>query len=143
MTVTFSGKKKGKISKSDQRSIRNMHVPEIFFFFFFAPSMLTVFKGMFRGKKQNKKQQNGNEQLSRCSIIPKKKKKKTYKFEHVPVKDVIVGESLSVEEIPEQLVCGELGCGKKNKQTIKKNRTTKEKVNIQESQKTCKRRHKY
>uniref|UniRef100_A0A3B5QLQ8 Uncharacterized protein n=1 Tax=Xiphophorus maculatus TaxID=8083 RepID=A0A3B5QLQ8_XIPMA len=50
-----------------------------------------------------------------------KKKRKTYKFEHVPVKDVIVGESLAVEEIPEQLraakiqVRGELGCRKNNK----------------------------
>lgn len=27
----------------------------------------------------------------------------TYKLEHVPVKDVVVGEALSVEEVPEKL----------------------------------------
>lgn len=27
----------------------------------------------------------------------------TYKFEHVPVKDIVVGEALSVEEVPEEL----------------------------------------
>uniref|UniRef100_A0A3Q3IES5 Uncharacterized protein n=1 Tax=Monopterus albus TaxID=43700 RepID=A0A3Q3IES5_MONAL len=27
----------------------------------------------------------------------------TYKFEHVPVEDIVVGEALSVEEVPEQL----------------------------------------
>lgn len=27
----------------------------------------------------------------------------TYKFEHVPVKDVVVRETLSVEEVPEEL----------------------------------------
>uniref|UniRef100_A0A3Q3ASJ8 Uncharacterized protein n=1 Tax=Kryptolebias marmoratus TaxID=37003 RepID=A0A3Q3ASJ8_KRYMA len=29
--------------------------------------------------------------------------RQTYKFEHVPVKDVIIGETLSVEQIPEKL----------------------------------------
>lgn len=29
--------------------------------------------------------------------------KTTYKFEHVPVKDIVVGEALSVEEVPEEL----------------------------------------
>lgn len=27
----------------------------------------------------------------------------TYKFEHVPVEDIVVGEALSVEEVPEEL----------------------------------------
>jgi len=27
----------------------------------------------------------------------------TYEFEHVPVKDVVVGEALAVEQIPEEL----------------------------------------
>uniref|UniRef100_A0AAY4C7L5 Uncharacterized protein n=1 Tax=Denticeps clupeoides TaxID=299321 RepID=A0AAY4C7L5_9TELE len=55
----------------------------------------------------------------------------TYEFEHVPVEDVVVGEALSVEEVPEELpqvgvvrlvveaqgatevqVGGELGCKK-------------------------------
>lgn len=34
--------------------------------------------------------------LLRCEAI-------TYKFQHVPVKDVVVGESLPVEEVPEEL----------------------------------------
>lgn len=27
----------------------------------------------------------------------------TYKFEHVPIEDVVIGEALSVEKIPEEL----------------------------------------
>lgn len=67
----------------------------------------------------------------------------TYKFEHVPVKYIVIGEALSVEEVPEQLaevwvvwlvietqgaaevqVCSKLSCGKQKQQAWRKNLVT-------------------